>query len=197
MSRLLDKDAVIVSENFGGSYGFFNFGLRKNEIMWMFNTGYSLGWGVGAAMGAKLGEPDRQVVLSIGDGSVMYSASGFWTQARYGIPVLTVVWNNKNYQTVRRSFGRYRGKMAETGQYAGIYLGDPDIDFVKLAQSQGVDGEKVTSPEEIEPALKRAIQKTRDGKPYLIDVLVSRVGPGAESEWYQKFNLAKTRTKKA
>jgi thiamine pyrophosphate-dependent acetolactate synthase large subunit-like protein len=196
MSRLLDKDAIIVSENFGGSYGFFNFGLRNNETMWMFNTGYSLGWGVGAAMGAKLGEPDRQVVLSIGDGSVMYSASGFWTQARYGIPVLTVVWNNKNYQTVRKSFGRYRGKMAETGQYAGIYLGDPDIDFVKLAQSQSVEGEKVTSPEDIEPALKRGIQKTRDGKPYLIDVLVSRVGPGAESSWYQKFNLAKTRTRK-
>ena len=196
MSRLLDKNAIIVSENFGGSYGFFNFGLRNNETMWMFNTGYSLGWGVGAAMGAKLGEPDRQVVLSIGDGSVMYSASGFWTQARYGIPVLNVVWNNKNYQTVRRSFSRYRGKMAETGQYAGIYLGDPDIDFVKLAQSQSVEGEKVTSPEEIEPALKRGIQKTREGKPYLIDVLVSRVGPGAESAWYQKFNLAKTRTKK-
>jgi benzoylformate decarboxylase len=196
MSRLLDKDAVIVSENFGGSYGFFNFGLRKNETMWMFNTGYSLGWGVGAAIGAKLGEPDRQVVSSIGDGSVMYSASGFWTQARYGIPVLTVVWNNKNYQTVRRSFGRYRGKMAESGQYAGIYLGDPDIDFVKLAQSQSVEGEKVTSPENIEPALKRGIQKTRDGKPYLIDVLVSRVGPGAESSWYQKFNLAEKRTKK-
>lgn len=196
MSRLLDKNAIIVSENFGGSYGFFNFGLRNNETMWMFNTGYSLGWGVGAAMGAKLGEPDRQVVLSIGDGSVMYSASGFWTQARYGIPVLNVVWNNKNYQTVRRSFSRYNGKMAETGQYAGIYLGDPDIDFVKLAQSQSVEGEKVTSPEEIEPALKRGIQKTREGKPYLIDVLVSRVGPGAESAWYQKFNLAKTRTKK-
>jgi len=72
------------------------------ETMWMFNTGYSLGWGVGAAMGAKLGEPDRQVALSIGGGSVMNSASGFWTQARYGISVLNIVWNNKNYQTVRR-----------------------------------------------------------------------------------------------
>lgn len=190
MSRLLDKDAIIVSENFGGSYQFFNFGLRNNETMWMFNTGYSLGWGVGAAMGAKLGEPDRQVVLSIGDGSVMYSASGFWTQARYGIPVLTIVWNNKNYQTVRSSFDRYRGKMAETGHYAGVYLGDPDIDFVKLAQSQGVEGERVRSPEDIESALKRGIQKTRDGKPYLIDVLVARVGAGSESTWYQKFNLA-------
>ena len=195
MSRLLDKDAIIVSENFGGSYQFFNFGLRDNEMMWMFNTSYSLGWGVGAAMGAKLGKPERQVVLSIGDGSVMYSASGFWTQARYGIPVLTIVWNNRNYQTVRTSFDRYQGKMAETGQYLGVYLGDPDIDFVKLAQSQGVEGEKVTTPEEIEPALKRGIQRTKDGKPYLIDVLVARVGPGWESTWYEKFSLAEVSSK--
>ena len=83
----------------------------------------------------------------------------------------------------------YNGKMEETGKYAGIYLGDPDIDFVKLAQSQGVEGEKVASPQEIEPALKRGIQKTKDGKPYLIDVLVDRTGPGAESTWHQKFNL--------
>jgi len=197
MSRLLDKDTVLVSENFGGSYQFFNFGLRENETMWMFNTGYSLGWGVGAAMGAKLGRPERQVVLSIGDGSVMYSASGFWTQARYGIPVLTVVWNNRNYQTVRTSFDRYRGKMAETGRYLGVYLGDPDIDFVKLAASQGVEGEKVTSAEEIEPALKRGIQKTKDGKPYLIDVLVARVGPGSESAWHEEFNLAELYQKKS
>ena len=190
MSRLLDKNAVIVSENFGGSYQFFDFGLREDETMWMFNTSFSLGWGIGAAMGAKLGRPDRQVVCSIGDGSVMYSASGFWTQARYGIPILTVVWNNKNYQTVRRSFDRYGKTMAKTGRYPGIYLGDPDIDFVKLAQSQSVDGEKVVSPAEIESALKRGIQKTRDGKPYLIEVLVAPTGPGAESTWYQKFNLA-------
>ncbi|MFC1563553.1 thiamine pyrophosphate-binding protein [candidate division KSB1 bacterium] len=196
MSRHLDKNAVLVSENFGGSYDFFNFGLREDETMWMFNTSYSLGWGVGAAMGAKLGEPDRQVVLSIGDGSVMYSASGFWTQVRYGIPILNVVWNNKNYQTVRNSFHRYNGKMVETGKYPGIYLGDPDIDFVKLAESQGVEGEKVTSPGDIEQALKRGIRKTRDGKPYLIDVLVSRVGGGADSTWFQKFNLAEKRNKK-
>lgn len=196
MSRLLEKNAVIVSENFGGSYQFFNFGLREDESMWMFNTSFSLGWGVGAAMGAKLGRPDRQVVLSIGDGSVMYSASGFWTQARYGIPILTIVWNNKNYQTVRRSFSRYGRMMAKTGRYPGIYLGDPDIDFVKLAQSQSVDGEKVASPEEIEPALKRGIKKTLDGKPYLIEFQIAPTGPGAESTWHQKFNLAEVYSKR-
>jgi thiamine pyrophosphate-dependent acetolactate synthase large subunit-like protein len=87
--------------------------------------------------------------------------------------------------------------MAETGQYLGVYLGNPDIDFVKLAESQGVEGETVTSPEDIEPALKRGIQKTKDGKPYLIDVLVARVGPGSESTWHEKFNLAEAYSKKS
>jgi benzoylformate decarboxylase len=196
MNKVLDPDAIVVSENLGGAYELFNFGFRPDERMWIYNTGISLGWGVGAAAGVKLGEPNRQVILSIGDGSVMYSAAGFWTMARYSIPVLTVVWNNHNYQTVRGSYARYNGKMAESQHFVGTYLGDPDIDFVKLAQSQGIEGEKVTEPNEIAPALKRGIAATRAGSPYLIDVVVSRLGTGAESTWHQKFSLADLRKRK-
>ena len=195
MNRALDPDAIVVSENLGGAYEMFNFGFRPREKMWIYNTGICLGWGVGAAAGAKLGEPNRQVVLSIGDGSVMYSSSGFWTMARYGIPVLTVVWNNSNYQTVRRSFNRYGGKMAKSQHFVGTYLGEPEIDFVKLAQSQGIEGERVTEPEGLAPALQRGITATRAGSPYLIDVLICRTGAGAESTWHQRFNLAKLRKK--
>jgi thiamine pyrophosphate-dependent acetolactate synthase large subunit-like protein len=152
---------------------------------------------VGAAIGAKLAAPDRQVISAIGDGSVMYSASGFWTQARYGIPVLTVVWNNRNYQTVRFAYHNYKGKMAETGRYCGMYLGDPDIDFTRLAESQGVAGEKVERPDQLEAALKRGIESTRNGKPYLVDVVIARYGGGAESTWHEKFNLAERRKRRA
>jgi acetolactate synthase-1/2/3 large subunit len=196
MNKALDADAIIVSENLGGAYDQFNFGFRPDEKMWIYNTGISLGWGVGAAAGVKLGEPNRQVVLSIGDGSVMYSAAGFWTMARYSIPVLTVVWNNLNYQTVRRSYARYNGKMSESQHFVGTYLGEPDIDFVKLAQSQGFEGEKVTEPNDIAPAMKRGIAATRAGSPYIIDVVVGRLGPGAESTWHQKFSLADLRKRK-
>jgi benzoylformate decarboxylase len=154
------------------------------------NSGSSLGWGIGAAIGAKLAAPDRQVVSSIGDGSVMYSASGFWTQARYRIPILTVVWNNHNYQTVRHAYHEYSGRMVKSGKYAGMYLGDPDIDFVKLAESQGVSGERVASGNDLRAALKRGIAATRDGKPYLVEVVISRYGGGAESTWHETFNLA-------
>ena len=132
----------------------------------------------------------------MGDGAVMYSASGFWTQARYGLPILTIVWNNHNYQMVRLGFSRYQGNMERTGQYPGMYLGDPDINYVKLAESQGLGAEKVERPADLKAALKRGIEATRAGTPYLIDVEVARYGGGAESTWHQKFNLAEKRTKK-
>ena len=84
------------------------------------NTGNALGWASGAAARAKLAVPDRQVICSIGDGSVMYSVAGFWTQARSEIPVLTVVSNNRNYQTARGDYYRYGGKMAQQNQYTGM-----------------------------------------------------------------------------
>ena len=125
----------------------------------------------------------------------MYSAAGFWTQARYEIPVLTVVSNNRNYQTVRGAYYRYGGKMAETDRYTGMYLGDPDISFVELAKSQGVAGEKVNESSELEAALKRGVEATREGRPYVVDVETARYGGGAESEWHDKFSLADKRSK--
>lgn len=196
MARTIDRDAIVVTENLTARYDAFSFGFRENELMRVANTGASLGWGIGAATGAKLAAPDRQVVCSIGDGSVMYSASGFWTQARFGVPVLTVVWNNHNYQTVRFAYHNYKGKMASTGHYSGMYLGDPDIDFVKLAESQGVLGEKVTASDQIEPALQRGIAATREGRPYVVEVVVACYGGGAESTWHQKFNLAERRKRR-
>ncbi len=126
----------------------------------------------------------------------MYSASCFWSQVRYGVPVLTVVWNNHNYQTVRFAYDRYQGKMSESGHYAGMYLGDPDIDFVKLAGSQGVPGEKVERGDQIESALGRGIAATRGGSPYVIEVDIARYGGGAKSTWHQEFKLAKHRTRR-
>ena len=196
MARTLDPDAIIVSENLTARYEAFRFGHRENEQMWLSNSGASLGCGIGAAAGAKLVAPDRQVVCSIGDGSVMYSASGFWTQARYHSPVLTVIWNNRNYQTVRFAYDAYKGRLSATGHYSAMYLGGPDIDFVKLAESQGVSGENAWTPAELEPELKRGIAATRDGQPYVVEVATARYGAGAGSTWYETFNLAGKRRKR-
>ncbi|MGH9660713.1 MAG: thiamine pyrophosphate-binding protein, partial [Bryobacteraceae bacterium] len=197
LARTLDKDAIFVSENLTGRHDALNFGFRPGENTWIGNTGNGLGWGIGAATGAKLAAPDRQVVCSIGDGSVMYSASGFWTQTRYQVPVLTVVWNNQNYQTVRFAYHNYAGNMAKSGHYAGMFLGDPDIDFVKLAESQGVKGEKANTAAELEQAVKRGAEATREGQPYLIEAATARYGGGAESAWHGSFKLAARRKRRA
>ena len=194
IAKAADPNAIIVPENLTAKFGAFNFGHREGEVMRVANTGNGLGWAIGASAGAKLAIPDRQVICSIGDGSVMFSAAGFWTQARYEIPVLTVVSNNRNYQTVRGAYYRYGGRMAKTGRYTGMYLGDPDISFVELANSQGVAGEKVNESVELEPALKRGVEATREGRPYVVDVETARYGGGAESEWHQRFSLADKRT---
>ena len=191
----LDPNAIIVSENLSGSNQFFSTGHRDDEKTWLATSGAGLGWGIGAATGAKLGQPDRQVVCNIGDGSVMYSASGFWSQARYGVPVLTVVTNNRNYQTVRLAYARYDGKMKAANRYTGMHLGDPDIDFAGLARSQGVDGVTVESAADLRPAIRRGIEVTRAGEPFLVDVVVDRKGDGGDSNWHQEFRLADERTR--
>lgn len=189
VAKNIAPNSIVVSENLTGRYDLFPFDIGADQMMWLSNTGLSLGWGVGASIGAQIAAPNRPVVLAIGDGSVMYSASGFWTQARYGIPVLTIVWNNKNYQTVRHAYSAYKGRMESSRHYAGMYLGNPDIDFVKLAQSQGVEGEHVENVGQLEAALQRGRKITGGGKPYLLDVQISRYGGGAESTWVDGFKL--------
>jgi benzoylformate decarboxylase len=196
MEQGLEKNALMVTENAPGLQGkhdFLSYGPAAGQKQNIGHGGGSLGWGVGAAVGAKLAAPDRQVVLSIGDGSLMYSAGGFWSMARHQTAVLTIVWNNHNYQTVRSGAYRYNKRMTETGKYPGLYLGDPDIDFVKLAESQGVTGQRVTSAGDIAAALKKGTAATRSGNPYLIEFVVSRIGGGADSTWYQKVKPAGTR----
>ena len=76
------------------------------------------------------------------------------------------------------------------------YLGNPDVAFADAAQAFGVKGELVKDPGELKAAIKRAVAATRDGRPYLLDVLVERTGALAESTWYPKVSVAEMRQKK-
>jgi len=186
---VLPEGTVLVSESFRNADHLMPFGLDTRQWRLVRSFGASLGHGIGAAVGAQLGAPDRPVVCSVGDGAVMYSASGFWTMARYGLPILTIVWNNLNYQTVRTNFHTFGGEMAKQKKYPEVYLGDPDIDFVMLAKAQGIEGAAVREPQAIEAALRRGVDAMNAGEPYLLDVRVATVGTGAESTWHQRFKL--------
>jgi benzoylformate decarboxylase len=188
-SRVLPEDTVVVSENFRAADHLMPFGFNKGQWRLIRTFGGSLGYGIGAAIGAQIATPDRQVVCSLGDGAVMYSASGFWTMARYSLPILTIVWNNLNYQTVRTNFAAWGGEMVKQNKYPEVYLGDPEISFSMLAKSQGVNGAEVRDPQDLERALRRGLEVTAAGEPYVLDVRVAPVGAGADSTWHQQFKL--------
>ena len=75
------------------------------------------------------------------------------------------------------------------------YIGDPDIDYVKLATGFGVEAEMVAEPDSIKAALERARGVTAEGRPYLIDMHIERRGSMANSTWYPDYSIASLRTR--
>jgi benzoylformate decarboxylase len=191
LADVLPRNSVLVQESSTARTTLLPLG--HGGMGWTRSGGGSLGFGVGGAIGAKIAVGrDRPVVLHLGDGALGYSAAGFWTMARYNTAILTIVSNNESYQVVRTNWAREMpdSKMVRDGKYPGLYLSAPAVDYVGLARSQGVAGECVTTVKELEPALRRGIERiTRDNRPYLIEVAVAREGVGAESTWYQDWQL--------
>jgi thiamine pyrophosphate-dependent acetolactate synthase large subunit-like protein len=103
-----------------------------------------------------------------------------------------VISNNQSYQVVRTNWAREvpDSKMVRDGKYPGLFLSAPATDYVALARAQGVDGEAVTTPKDLEPALRRGLERvTKDNRPYVVDVTVAREGVGADSTWYQDWQM--------
>ena len=189
MADALAPNTMVVSENFRAADHLLPFGYENNDWRLVRAYGGSLGYGVGSAIGAQLGSPDTPLVLSIGDGSVMYSSAGFWTMARYNLPILTIVWNNMNYQTVRTNFASWGGNMKRENKYPETFLGDPAIDFVLLGKSQGIEGQHVRDPSELDKALKYGREAQAAGEPYILDIHITNVGDGSDQTWHKSFKL--------
>lgn len=194
----LEKDTIYVTDCDSGkamdplmSFG----GADKTYI----STGPNiLGWGVAAAFGAKLAQPDRPVVAILGDGSMMFGGPApLWSHARYSAPVTTIVYNNRSYNNERNRIWTFGGgAQFKQGRDMTCYNGNPDVDFAKNAQSFGVEGETVKEASQIKDALARAKRANVEGRPYLLDILVERDGVGAATTWYPDYSIAEKRTRK-
>jgi benzoylformate decarboxylase len=131
--------------------------------------GGSIGWGLPGALGAKLGAPDQQVIAVVGDGSAAWSMQSLWTAARYQLPVTVVVINNATYGQVKIVRKMVLGDYPLREKHDGMELDQPVMDFSLLAKSLGVEGERVTDPDQVGSALRRAMES---GRPRLVEVLV-------------------------
>ena len=154
--------------------------LLRQHLVWnkpqsLFTRQGGLGQGLGLSLGIKLAKPQRPVVTLIGDGAFLYNpALGSLGAARdYNLPIMAVIFNNKKYAAMQGMHLKMYpdGIAAETNVYHGTHINAPD--FVKVAESVGGYGEQVTDPEKLQDALKRGLEANRNGKPAIIDVIVT------------------------
>jgi benzoylformate decarboxylase len=102
MDRLLEKDALIVNESpTSKDIIMANFQFTSNRSYFSNSSGGFLGWGLGASIGAKLASPSRRVIACLGDGSTMFGIQGLWTLAKYRVPLIVIVFNNRAYMAVK------------------------------------------------------------------------------------------------
>jgi acetolactate synthase-1/2/3 large subunit len=126
-----------------------------------------LGWGFGAALGAKLAAPDKFIVATLGDGAYMFAnpTVGHWVAGKNELPILVIVFNNSRYGAVRRAtLSMFKDGAA--GENDGRELADldPAPPYDEIARAQGCYAERVENPADLADALKRAREAVVDGR---------------------------------
>jgi acetolactate synthase I/II/III large subunit len=126
-----------------------------------------LGWGFGAALGAKLAAPDRFIVATLGDGAYMFGNPmvGHWVAAKNELPILAVVFNNSRYAAVRRAtLSMFKDGVAGEADGRGLADLDPAPPYDEIARAQGAYAERVEKPSDLPAALTRARDAVVDGR---------------------------------
>ena len=171
MGRSLPKDVVVIEEALSSAPGIRQMIDSDDPQSFFGLRGGGIGWGLPAAIGAKLALPSRPVVAFVGDGSAMYTCQALWTAAHYRIAVVIVILNNTSYRILKQRLNNLRGHAAQQDSFIGMDLVDPPIDFVGLARSLGVRAERAKTVAETVDLVRTGI--AGDG-PLLIDLTVER-----------------------
>ncbi|MDR6998493.1 thiamine pyrophosphate-dependent enzyme [Neobacillus niacini] len=150
LQEKLPKDAIITNDagNFASwLHDLYSFDHPKSYIG---PTSGAMGYGLPSAIGAKVASPNRTVVSLSGDGGFMMTVQELETAARYGIPVISLVFNNNSFGTIRMHQEKHYPE-----RVIGTALGK--VNFTQLAEALGVQGIKVQTDEEFEQAFEKAL----------------------------------------
>ena len=179
LSRQLDPDNSIVTTEVGQHQMWAHQHIGREHARSFLSSGGlgTMGFGFPAAIGAKFGCPDKQVVCVAGDGSFQMNSQEMATAAINNAAVKVFLLDNRALGMVHQW-----QKLFYHERYSSTIL-DPVPDFVKLADAYGWEGERIEKPEEVAPAIARMLVSD---KPYLLDVAISpdqnvypMVAPGA------------------
>jgi len=129
----------------------------------------TMGFGMGAAMGAKIANPGHPVALFSGDGCFRMNCAEMATLARYKLPVLIIIFNNRTLGMVRQWQNFFYG-----ARYSETNLDDRGPDFVKLADAYSVPACRAADETSFLEALRKSIAHNADGKPALIEAIIDQ-----------------------
>lgn len=169
VGALLPEGAIVSDE--ANTSGLFAPALTAGAPQhdWLCLTGGAIGQGMPVATGAAVACPDRKVVSLEADGSALYTIQALWTQAREGLDVTTIVYNNRSYAILGMELGRV-GATAGGPKARGLLdLSRPDMDFVAVARGLGVPASRATTADELVDQLGRALANPG---PALIEAIV-------------------------
>lgn len=169
VSAAIPEDAVIFDETItsGGSLEMY---LKPSEPWRRYRTrGGAIGGGMPGTLGVQVAFPDRPVVGLVSDGASMYTITALWTAAHHRLPVTYVVCNNRSYRILKQNLIEYRQPEDASKPFVELDLSGPELRFDRIAESLGMPGQRIERPEEIGPALRRALAS---GGPSLLDIII-------------------------
>ena len=161
----IPADTIIVDEGLTTSKNLLQFLPHRDRYSYFGMVSGGIGWGIAAAVGVQLAQPDRPVVAISGDGSAMYSPQALWTAAHLKLPILFLIFNNQGYRILKERLLAFHGN----DQYIGMNLREPSIDFTGLATAFGMRAEKITDAVQFETTFKDAV--TSD-TPCLLEIIL-------------------------
>jgi benzoylformate decarboxylase len=159
----LDPDVTVVLDATTASVPLLNVLAHRPNRLHSSISG-SLGWGMGAAIGAALAS-EGPVVALLGDGVFQFGLPALWTAQRYGLPVTFVVLNNRAYGAVASALNRFGGAATSKNTWPGTDIGGPDL--AVIAEGFGLTAHRITGADGLADALRTAQQSAG---PQLIDV---------------------------
>jgi acetolactate synthase-1/2/3 large subunit len=136
---------------------------------WLCLTGGAIGQGLPVATGAAVACRDRKVICLESDGSAMYTIQSLWTQAREGLDVVTVLFNNSSYAVLNMELSRVGVHASGPKAKEMLDLHQPDLDFAQIARGMGVPATRATTAEEFYDQFERAVHGPG---PSLIEAIV-------------------------
>jgi acetolactate synthase-1/2/3 large subunit len=169
VGALLPEGAIVVDEAQTG--GIYTPGATAGAPPhdWLTLCGGAIGMGIPLATGAAVACPDRRVLNLEADGSAMYTLQGLWTQAREGLDVTTIVYNNRSYAILNLEMSRVGAEPPGPTATSLLDLHRPDLDFTALAEGLGVPAARVTTAEDLHTAVAKSFAEPG---PCLIEALV-------------------------